>query len=56
MPYSEPEAEMYDCRRCGQKTAQCRLWESSDGAHEDYNYQCTNPECLAEWWVEGIDS
>lgn len=54
--FSPPEKELYTCRKCNQKTAKCRLWESSCGGYEDYNYTCTNPDCKYEWWVEGIDS
>lgn len=30
-----------------------RLWESSDGAYEDWQYRC---EAGHTWWVDGIDS
>jgi hypothetical protein len=31
-----------------------RVWESFDGAHEDYQYRCIGGGHL--WWVDGIDS
>lgn len=54
--FSKPEIKMYVCRKCKQKTATCRSWESSDGAYEDYKYECTNKDCNYYWWIEGIDS
>ena len=38
--------------RCGQ-SVQVRLWESHDGAYEDYQYRCAAGHV---WWVDGIDS
>ena len=31
-----------------------RLWESSDGAYEDFQYRCIGGGHI--WWVEGADS
>ncbi len=31
-----------------------RVWESSDGAYEDYKYNCR--ACGKVWWIDGIDS
>lgn len=42
------------CRNCGSRGVQYRMWESSDGAFEDVNYQCL--DCLDTWWVDGPDS
>jgi len=42
------------CRKCGKQGCEWRVWESSDGAHEDVQYRCT--VCGHDWWVEGIDS
>lgn len=39
---------------CSSKNIQSRLWESSDGGHEDINYRCD--DCGSDWWVDGIDS
>ena len=44
------------CHKCGQPTAKCETWESSDGAYEDYKYTCQSPACGYVWWVDGIDS
>jgi PHP family Zn ribbon phosphoesterase len=30
-----------------------RVWESSDGGYEDYQYRC---EAGHTWWIDGIDS
>jgi len=46
-PDSEP------CRKCGGHV-KYRVWESSDGAYEDYKYRCD--DCGHSWWVDGIDS
>lgn len=37
---------------CG-KPMQYRVWESSCGGWEDYQYRC---EAGHTWWVDGIDS
>lgn len=42
------------CRKCGKSNVRVRLWESSDGAFEDYQYKCD--DCDETWWVDGIDS
>jgi hypothetical protein len=31
-----------------------RVWESSDGAYEDYQFRCVGGGHV--WWVDGIDS
>ncbi len=41
------------CRKCGANTVTVRLWESNDGAYDDYQFRCA---CGHTWWVEGIDS
>lgn len=56
MSYTEwtsvPHTYQFYCQ-CGSAKVKYRLWESSDGAHEDYNYHCDN--CNRNWWVEGSD-
>lgn len=42
------------CRKCESEKVSYRVWESSDGAYEDYNYKCR--DCGHSWWVDGIDS
>jgi len=42
------------CPHCKSENVRCRLWESRDGAYEDYQYRCT--DCGYTWWVDGIDS
>ena len=42
------------CRACGEVNVKYRIWESSDGAYEDYKYTCMS--CGACWWIDGIDS
>lgn len=42
------------CRVCNKQTVTYKIWESSDGAYEDYKYMCKS--CGARWWVDGIDS
>lgn len=54
--FSEPEKEKYVCHKCGQKSATCKVWESSCGGYEDYKYECQNKDCKHSWWVDGIDS
>ena len=41
------------CKHCG-ATMKYRLWESSCGGFEDYQYKC--PGCDDSYWVEGPDS
>lgn len=41
------------CRKCGMiGQVKYRVWESSCGGYEDYNYKCT---CSHSWWVDGDD-
>ena len=54
--FRPPEEERYTCRKCGQKTAVCTVWDSSCGGYEDYKYTCENPDCRYKWWVDGGDS
>lgn len=42
------------CRHCSSPHVQYRVWESSDGGYEDYQYRCA--ECQRTWWIDGIDS
>jgi DNA-directed RNA polymerase subunit M/transcription elongation factor TFIIS len=46
--------ELHNCVKCGEKTAECKPWQSSCGGYEDEKYTCSN--CGHSWWVEGIDS
>lgn len=46
------EATLGRQRQCGAKV-QARVWESHDGAYEDYQYRCANGH---GWWVDGSDS
>jgi hypothetical protein len=41
------------CLQCGSEV-EYRLWESHDGAYEDFQYCCTS--CRYTWWVDGIDA
>lgn len=51
--FAEWEASAAPCRKCGGHV-EGRVWESSDGAYEDYQYRCV--DCRYTWWVDGIDS
>ena len=42
------------CDECGGSNVTYRIWESSDGAYEDYKYTCHG--CGHIWWIDGIDS
>lgn len=43
------------CRECkAERHVRYRIWESSCGGYEDYNYKCF--ACGHSWWVDGIDS
>jgi transposase-like protein len=41
------------CPQCGGKV-KYRIWESSCGGYEDYNFKCQS--CGHDWWVDGCDS
>lgn len=43
----------FTCKNCGSDDVWYAIWESSDGAHEDYKYDCH--ACNHVWWVEGSD-
>lgn len=43
----------FKCRKCGSDNIYYRIWDSSDGAHTDYKYECR--ECNRVWWFEGSD-
>lgn len=51
--FAEWQPESDPCHRCGGRV-EYRMWESHDGAYEDYQYRCT--DCGFTWWVDGIDS
>ena len=42
------------CIKCNSPHVQYRVWESSCGGYEDYQYKCA--ECQRVWWIDGIDS
>lgn len=42
------------CRQCRARTVTACLWESNDGAYEDWRFTCLL--CGHIWWVDGIDS
>lgn len=42
------------CHKCGKDELSYRVWASSCGGYEDYNYTCR--ACGHSWWVDGIDS
>lgn len=42
------------CPKCGSSEYYWRIYESSDGAHEDVQYGCRN--CRYARWIDGIDS
>lgn len=42
------------CRRCHKHTVYARLWESSDGAFEDWQFKCQ--ACGWTKWQEGPDA
>ncbi len=44
----------WPCKRCKYPQTEQRLWESSDGAYEDYKFTC--PNCGHSWWEEGADA
>lgn len=46
--------EVYKCRKCGERRAQCEIWESSCGGYSDEKYTCN--ECGYAWWIEGPDA
>lgn len=64
-PMSEDQGNFNDswkpcdstCRKCGKAgMVFYDIWESSDGAYEDFKYECLQPGCGATWWVEGPDA
>ena len=59
MPYTSEAKPVKDedpdfkCIRCKSDNVWYMEWESSDGAHDDVNYNCR--DCGRDWWVEGSD-
>lgn len=49
-----PQPSTTLCPKCQHGNVTYQVWESSDGAYEDYKYTC--PTCAHVWWVDGIDS
>lgn len=45
----------FKCPKCAQSnnSIEYYIWESSDGAYEDYHYNCIL--CGHDWWVESVD-
>lgn len=52
--FTETVHTLQKCRSCKGQNVTCRTWESSDGAYEDYRYDCA--DCGFFWWIDGIDS
>jgi len=42
------------CPKCIGHHVVERLWESSCGGYDDYQYRCS--DCGHKWWVEGPDA
>lgn len=40
--------------KCGSNEVEYYIWESSDGAYEDYHYRCK--DCKHDWWYESADA
>lgn len=54
MGYGEWQHDPLDvCPKCGEWQIRWRIWESSDGAHEDHQYECEN--CGFTRWIDGPD-
>lgn len=51
---SDPQPSETSCPRCKGSSVTYQLWESKDGAYEDFKYTCGG--CGEVWWVDGIDS
>lgn len=55
MPYDGPAtAVALKCPKCPSESIKRQVWESSDGAYEDYHFTC--PDCGFNWWVDGPDA
>ena len=50
----KPESDAVCRKKCEKPDVRCRVWESSCGGYEDYNYRCFG--CGHRWWVDGSDS
>jgi ssDNA-binding Zn-finger/Zn-ribbon topoisomerase 1 len=50
--FTKTEKTYRPCRECGAEMT-CRVWESSCGGYEDYEYTCTNGHVE---WVDGPDA
>lgn len=48
---TKSEAPHFICIKCKSDDVWYRIWESPDGAHTDYHYNCHG--CNRDWWVEG---
>ena len=51
--FEEWKESITPCRTCGGKV-RYRVWESSCGGYEDYNFHCEG--CNKDWWIDGSDS
>lgn len=53
--FTQQKIASYFCGKCKDSTPHLvQLWESKDGAYEDYKYTCQT--CGKICWVDGIDS
>lgn len=43
------------CPQCHARLVRVRVWESTDGAHEDQQFKCFALTCSHTWWVDGDD-
>lgn len=50
----EGKARKTVCPHCFGEDVTVRLWESDDGAYEDWRFTCKS--CGHQWWVEGPDA
>jgi transposase-like protein len=53
--FGEEQKTDRKCPKCGSSMTE-KLWESSDGAYEDWKYTCVNKDCGYYFWIEGPDS
>ena len=48
------QEDLTPCPHCNSENTEFRVWESHDGAYEDYHHRCK--DCGHTWWIDGIDS
>lgn len=56
MTFTDHRTCLAVCRQCGKTNVELDVWESSDGAYEDYRYTCMEAGCGNVWWVDGPDA